>query len=253
MGKLKRVCILCLFCISIIGPLPAAEAQGWLSPFSGFSRTSLGAEAEVYAGGITGQSLGAAFDSATRGDYGVRFTFGFLKALNFSFGYMYSNQTRTLTTAVPSSLGLPSGVALVRAGNLNMVFGDGEIRLAKFGRTTWYVSPGVGFARNAARDMTFVTPLGSASAPIFAGTAVSFNLGTGVKIFPWKHVGFRIDARDFVSGGGTGSLSANLNLPPQVATLCTTGCTTFNPAPLFGTVPVQNNIVFTLGLIYKIK
>jgi hypothetical protein len=251
MGKL--VCTLCLFFISIIGPLLAAKAQGWLNPLSGFSRTSLGAEAEVYSGGITGESLGAAYDSATRGDYGVRFTFGFMKALNFSMGYMYSNQTRTLTTAVPANVGLPSGVAVMRAGNLNMVFGNGEISLAKFGRSTWYVSPGVGFSRYAARDMTFITPLGSASAPIFAGTAVSFNLGTGVKIFPWKHIGFRIDARDYASGGGTGSLSANLGLPPQIAALCTTGCTTINPAPLFGTVPVQNNIVFTLGLIYKIK
>jgi hypothetical protein len=224
-----------------------------LSPFSGFSRASFGAEAEVYSGGITGKSIGAAYDSATSGDYGVRFTFGFMKALNFSVGYMYSTQTRTLTTVVPANGGLPAGTALMRAGNLNMVFGDGEISLAKFGRSTWYLSPGVGFARNAARDMTFVTPLGSASAPIFAGTAVSFNLGTGVKIFPWKHIGFRLDARDYVSGGGTGSLSANLNLPPQVAALCTSGCTTFNPAPLFGMVPVQNNIVFTLGLIYKIK
>ncbi|MGD1102916.1 MAG: hypothetical protein ABSA59_12700 [Terriglobia bacterium] len=253
MGKLKLVCFLCLFCISVIGPLQAAEPPGWLNPLKGFSRTSLGAEVEVYSGGITGKSIGAAYDSATRGDGGVRFTFGFMKAFNFSMGYMYSNQTRTLTTAVPASGGLPSGTALMRAGNLNVVFGNGEIGLAKFGRSTWYLSPGMGFARNAGRNMTFVTPLGSASAPILPGTAVSFNLGTGVKIFPWKHVGFRIDARDYVSGGGTGSLSANLNLPPQLAALCTKGCTTFNPAPLFGMVPVQNNIVFTLGLIFKIK
>ncbi len=253
MGKLKLVCIPCLFCISIIAPLKAADPPEWLNPLKAFSRTSLGAEVEVYSGGITGKSIGAAYDSATRGDYGARFTFGFMKALNFSMGYMYSNQTRTLTTVVPASGGLPSGVALMRAGNLNTVFGNGEISLAKFGRSTWYLSPGVGFARNAARNMTFVTPLGSASAPILAGTAVSFNLGTGVKIFPWKHIGFHLDARDYVSGGGTGSLNANLNLPPQVSAQCMTGCTTFNPSPFFGTVPVQNNIVFTLGLIYKIK
>jgi hypothetical protein len=253
MSNRKVMCILCLFCISITAPLKAADPPDWLNPRKAFSRTPFGAELEIYSGGITGKSIGAAYDSVTKGDYGVRLTFGFMKAFNFSMGYMYSNQTRTLTAAVPASNGLPAGTALMQAGNLNLAYGNGEFSLARFGRSTWYLSPGVGVARNGARDMTFVTPLGSASGPILPGTAVSFNLGTGVKIFPTKHVGFRIDARDYVSGGGTGNLSASLSLPPQVAALCKTGCTTFNPAPLFGLIPVQNNIVFTLGLIFKIK
>jgi hypothetical protein len=173
-----------------------------------------------------------------------------MKGFNFSMGYLYSNQTRSLTEAIPASTGIPSGTEILRSGNLNMVFGNGEIQLLKIAKTTWYVSPGLGYARNAGRDMTFLTPVGVGSVPILPGGAVSFNLGTGLKIFPWKHLGFRLDARDYLSGGGTGNLAATL--PPQIAAVCAGGCMSFNPAPVLGSVPVQNNVVFTLGLIFKL-
>jgi hypothetical protein len=210
-----------------------------------FSPSSFTAEFEVYSGGITGDSIGAAYKSATRGDFGTRFTFGFMKGINFSLAYMYSNQTRSFSAVTPPTGTLPTGSALVHVGNLNMLFGSGEFNLIQTKRAKFYISPGVGFARNAGRNMTILTPLGKASAPVLAGRAVTFNLGAGVKIYPRKHIGFRIDVRDMVSQGGTGALN-----PDQDMTI--SGTTVTNPQQYFGNVPVQNNLVFTLGLIFRI-
>ncbi len=237
-------------------PCPAADPPIFLNPLKGFVRSPLSAEFEVYSGAITGKSIGAAFDSASKGDYGVRFTFGFLKALNFSLNYLYSNQTRSFTAATPPMLALPAGTALLRAANLNMFFGNGELNLFKVPKATFYLSPGVGFARNGARNLSLITPLGTVSSPILAGTAVTFNLGAGVKIFPVKHFGLRLDIRDHVSGGGTGSLNAALGVPivcPATNPACSTaGPNVVNPGQFFGPIPIQNNLTFTLGLIFKI-
>lgn len=226
-------------------PCFAADPPALINPFKGFVRSPFTAELEIYSGGITGDSIGAAYQSAMKGDYGVRFTFGFLKALNFNLNYLYSNQTRSFTAVTPPSGTLPTGSALMKAANLNMFFGNGELNLAKSDRATFYFSPGVGFVRNGARSMTFVTPLGSASAPIFPGTAVTFNLGAGVKIFPVKRVGLRLDVRHHLSGGGTGTLNPGQDLVVSGSTLA-------NPQQFFGKIPVQSNMIFTLGLIFKI-
>ncbi len=226
-------------------PARAADPPSLFNPLKGFVRSPFSAELEIYSGAITGKSIGAGFGSVTKGDYGVRFTFGFLKALNFNVNYLYSNQTRSFSAVTPPTGTLPSGTALLHAANLNMLFGNGEISFAKTRNSTFYFSPGVGFARNGSRSMTLVTPFGTASAPILAGTAVTFNLGAGVKIFPFKHLGFRIDLRDHVSGGGTGTLNPNQNLTIS-------GATVSNPQQFFGKIPINNNIVFTLGLIFKI-
>jgi hypothetical protein len=174
-----------------------------------------------------------------------------MRAINFSVDYMYSNQSRSFTAVAPGTGGLPSGTLLMRAKNLNMVFGSGEINLIHTDRAKFYISPGVGFVRNGARSMTFITPLGAASSPILPGSAVTFNLGTGVKIYPWKHLGFRFDVRDHVSGGGTGTLGADglcvaIYPPPPE-------CAVNNAQQYFGSIPVQNNLVFTLGLIFRIR
>jgi len=240
--------LLVLICAS--APCLAADPPIWFNPLKSFVRSPFSSELEIYTGGITGRSVGAAFDSATKGDLGIRYTFGFMRAFNFSVNYMYSNQTRSFTAVTPPVGTLPTGTALMRAANLNMFFGNGEMSLARFGRNTFYLSPGIGFVRNGGRSMTIMTPLGTATSPILPGTAVTFNLGAGVKLFPLKHFGFRIDARDFVSGGGTGNLNAS------------TGCAAIFPPPpacylssvqqYFGLIPVQNNMVFTVGLIFKI-
>ncbi len=244
---LTRLSLLSLF---LLGTLSASGARAAdppkpINPLKGLVRSPFSAELELYSGGITGDSIGHAYSSATRGDYGVRFTFGFLKALNFSMNYLYSNQSRSFTAVTPPMFTLPQGTALMRAANLNMVFGNGEWSLAKTRNASFYFSPGVGFVRNGARSMTIVTPLGTASSPILPGTAVTFNLGAGVKVYPTKHFGFRLDLRDHISGGGTGTLNPNQNL-------VISGATISNPQQFFGPIPIQNNLVFTLGLIFKI-
>jgi hypothetical protein len=226
-------------------PCLAADPVVPINPLKGFARSPFSSELEIYSGGISGKSAGAAFDSATKGDYGVRFTFGFMKALNFSLNYMYSNQTRSFTAVTPPIATLPSGTALMHAANLNMFFGNGEMSLLHVGRSTFYLSPGVGFVRTGARSMTIITPLGTASSPILPAGTVTFNLGAGIKVFPLKHFGLRFDVRDYVSGGGTGTLN-----PSQTLTI--SGVTFSNPAQFFGLIPVQNNIVFTVGLIFKL-
>lgn len=238
-----------LFSVLVVGslvviPSRAADPPQFMNPLRGFVRSPFTAEAEVYSGAITGDSIGAAFHSATRGDYGVRFTFGFLKALNFNLNYMYSNQSRTFTAVTPPTGTLPTGTALLRAANLNMFFGNGELNLVRGKNATFYLSPGVGLVRNGSRNLTLVTPLGAVSSGVFPGTAVTFNIGAGIKIFPVKRLGFRIDLRDHISGGGTGDLD-----PSQDLTI--SGTTVTNPQQYFGNIPVQNNLTFTVGLIFK--
>lgn len=215
-------------------------------------RSPFSVEFEVYAGGITGDSIGAAFHSATRGTYGGRFTVGVWKRLSLGLDYMYSNQSRTYEATTPAAGPLPSGFLLMRAKNLNVIAGNGEIAIVERPHAKFYISPGMGLARNGSRDMTFTTPLGTVSTPIPGGRAVTFNLGAGVKIYPWNHVGLRFDLRDYVSGGGTGNLSASggacvAMFPPPP------GCAVNNAQSFFGTIPVQNNFVATLGLIFRIR
>jgi hypothetical protein len=234
-------------------PSPAADPPSVVNPFKAFTRSPFTAELEVYSGGITGERIGAAYQSAGRGNYGARFTFGFLKGLNFSLNYMYSNQSRSFTALPPPSPLLPAGTLLMRANNLNMFFGNGEFNIVQTKRASFYLSPGVGFARNGSRSMTLVWRGGRASTPIFPGTSLTFNLGAGVKVYPFRHLGFRFDLRDYVSGGGTGSMEASdvryyvMVYPPPPGSIVR------NAAPYFGKIPVQNNVTFTVGLIFKIR
>lgn len=232
----------------LTAPLRAADPDPVpFNPLKGLFRVKLTAEAEVYTGGIAGQGLGAAYRSFGEGGYGLRFTFGFLKSLSFSANYMYSNQTHTLSEGVPAVGGLPGGTIILRSKNVNMVFGNGEINFIDRKHAVLYLSPGVGFVRNGSRNLTLISPLGSASVPAFSGTAVTFNLGAGVKIYPRKHLGVRFDLRDFVSGGGTGTLPGGacpVGIIPCQAPGAYTG--------YLGLVPVSNNLVFTVGLIFKL-
>ena len=246
-----------LVLIFVSAPCLAADPPIWFNPLKSFVRSPFSSELELYMGGITGKSIGAAFDSATKGDLGIRYTFGFMKAFNFSMNYMYSNQTRSFTAVTPPAGTLPTGTALMRAANLNMFFGNGEMGLAHFGRNTFYLSPGIGFVRSGGRSMSIVTPLGAVSSPILPGTSVSFNLGAGFKVFPVKHFGLRFDVRDFVSSGGTGNLNGSGASVCPAGLIPGGGCQQINSflsasQQFFGAIPVQNNLVFTVGLIFKI-
>jgi hypothetical protein len=229
-------------------PLRGAEPPT-LNPIKGLFRPAFGAEFEVYTGGITGQSVGSAFKTAAQGDYGFRFTVGVLKSLSFNVNYMYSPQTRTLTEALPPVGGLPTGTVVGRAANMNIVFGNGEFDFIHMKHAVLYISPGAGFTRNGSRNLSLITPVGESSFPLAAGTAATFNLGAGLKIYPRKHWGVRLDARDFVSGGGTG----NLNPKFSGGVLCTIQLPFCNNLGQFlGNMPVNNNVVFTVGLICKL-
>jgi len=237
----RRILLLCL----LIGSLLLADSASAAGPPEFFKRSPFTAELEVYSGGISGDSIGAAYQSATRGDYGVRFTFGFLKALNFNLDYMYSNQSRSFAAVSPETATLPHGSLVMRANNLNVFFGSGEFNLIQTEKAKFYISPGVGVARNGSRDLTLITPLGGASVPLVGGRAVTFNLGAGVKVYPRKRLGLRFDVRDHISQGGTGSLNPDLDLDIS-------GNTLPNPQQYFGRIPVQNNLVFTVGLIFRL-
>ena len=125
MSRLNFLLSLILLCLFASVPVCAAEPAAPISPLKMFKPSPFTAEFELYSGGITGDSIGAAYKSATRGDYGVRFSFGFLKGLNFNLDYMYSNQSRSFTAATPGTGPLPSGTLLMRSGNLNVAFGSG--------------------------------------------------------------------------------------------------------------------------------
>lgn len=140
----------------------------------------------------------------------------------------------------------------MRVDNLNVLFGSTDFKLGGSERTRFYLSPGVGVARNGSRSMTFISPTGSFSGPIAAGTAVTFNLGAGIKFSPARRVGLRFDLRDYVSGGGTGNLNftdrvciAIFPPPPE--------CSLIKAEQFFKKIPVQNNIVFSFGLIFRLR
>ena len=168
-----------------------------------------------------------------------------IEALNFNLDYMYSNQSRSFTAVSPETATLPQGRLMMRAKNLNVFFGSGEFNLIQTEKAKFYISPGVGVARNGSRDLTLVTPLGAAVVPLVGGRAVTFNLGAGVKVYPHKRLGLRFDVRDHISQGGTGSLNPDLDLNIS-------GNSLPNPAQYFGRIPVQNNLVFTVGLIFRL-
>jgi hypothetical protein len=233
-------------------PCRAADPPSWINPLKNFTRSPFSAEVELYTGGISGKSVGAAFDSATRGDYGIRFTMGFIKALNISMNYMYSNQSRSFVAVTPPVTGVPKGTLLMSAKNLNVFTGNGELNLLRTKRATFYLSPGVGLARNGARNMMLLTPIGAISSPIGGGRAVTFNLGAGAKVFPTKHLGFRFDVRDYLSGGGTGNLNGQNAVCLNTSFACQGGAVLAGAQQYFGPIPVQNNFVVTIGLIFKL-
>jgi len=226
----------------ILGGLGMTPCRALPPPDGGGS--PLSAEAEIYAGGITGDSVGAAFRSITSADYGARLSFGLLRAFGFSLDYTFSNQTRSFSAATPQIGSLPSGSAIMRTGNLNMFSGNADFYLAQNQSVKFYISPGVGFAQTAGRNLTVVTPLGAASAPILAGRTVTFNMGAGLKVYPTKHFGLRFDVRDYVWPARSDTLNPSEDL-------VIAGTTVSNPQQYFGRIPVQNNLVFTVGLIFR--
>ncbi|PYV08075.1 MAG: hypothetical protein DMG23_14470 [Acidobacteria bacterium] len=218
-------------------PLSAADPAAW-NPAKALVRTAFDADLELYSGGIAGQNLGAAYRSINRGNYGARLNFGFFKVLSFSVGYLYSNQVRTLTTT------LPQGTAELRSLNLNSFYGNADFNLIRLPRATFYLSPGVGLTRYAARSFDWITSTSTTSYPIAGTSAPTANLGMGVKITAWRRWGLSFDARDFLSTGG--------ELPQAAGTGGTCPGPSANCIAGFFKVPPQNSLVVSLGLVIKL-
>jgi hypothetical protein len=230
---LSRVTVTALLCLVGLGASSRLAAQG------GLVGRAFNADLEFYSGGISGQTLGTAYRSIGRGDYGARFNFGILKALTFSVGYLYSNQIRTLTTPTFQ------GAAQLRSVNLNSFYGNGDFNLIRLPRATFYLSPGAGISRYAGRSFNWITSTSgsSTSYPIEGTTAPTANLGMGVKVMASKRVGLSLDARDFLSRGGSLPQASGTGPCPGPTPNCISG--------LFK-VPAQNSLIFTLGLVFKL-
>ncbi|MEE8256776.1 MAG: hypothetical protein V3R60_02700 [Acidobacteriota bacterium] len=199
----------------------------------------LRAEIEVYSGGLMSDNVGAAFNSIGKGAYGARLGLGFSRFLNFDVNYAFSDQKSLLVADTGS------GLAAVRTGNWHFGAVNASFNLVQRRRVTFYISPGVGFTRTGGRNISVVELAGADSVRLPTYTLPSFNLGMGFKIFPWKRIGFRIDARDILTPGGIGDLN-----PQDVLNI---GGTPLNdPAQFFGQIPVRNQIQFNVGLIFRL-
>ena len=199
----------------------------------------LRAEIEVYSGGLMSDNVGAAFNSIGKGAYGARFGLCFTRFLNFDLNYAFSDQKSLLVADTGT------GLAAVRTGNWHFGAVNSSFHLVQCKRVTFYISPGVGFTRTGGRDISVVELAGADSARLPAYTLPSFNLAMGFKIYPWKHIGFRIDARDILTFSGPGNLN-----PEDVLNIG--GTPRSDPGQFFGQLPYRNQIQFNLGLIFRL-
>jgi hypothetical protein len=232
-ASLSRITVTALVCLLGLGASSPLAAQGGLVP------TPFNADLEFYSGGISGQTLGTAYRSIGGRHYGARFNIGILKVLNFSVGYLYSDQVRTLTASTSQ------GAAQLRSATLNSLYANTDFNLLHLPHATLYLSPGAGITRYARRRFDWITSMsgGSTSFPVQATTAPAVNLGMGMKIMASKHLGFSLDARDFLSGGGSVPQASGTTPCPGPTPNCLSG--------LFNVVP-QNSLVFSLGLVFKV-
>jgi len=133
----------------------------------------------------------------------------------------------------------------LRSVNLNSFYGNGDFNLFRLPRATFYLSPGVGISSYAGRTFHWISIAdgSSTSYPVQGTTAPTANLGMGVKVMASKRVGLSLDARDFLSRGGS--------LPQASGTAPCPGPTPNCISGLFK-VPAQNSLVFSLGLVFKV-
>jgi len=244
----------CVVAVLVGGSAHAADPPRW-------ERVPFTAELEFSAGGITGQDTkmgiidppglriitSAQSKSATQGAYGARLTIGFWKNLGFSGNYLYSNQRRTTIELSRPTHDLGQGILTLRAQNLHMFYGTADITLARSKNANFYVSPGFGLVRNGARTVSLVTALGSISSPGRGSNALGFNAGAGVRVNPEGPVGLRLEARYHIAGGGKGRIGTGFCpavYPPPASCLVTAGP---------GYIPIQRNLVFTVGLTFRLR
>jgi hypothetical protein len=184
---------------------------------------------------ITGDRVGAAFQSNAAGVIGGGVVFPVANRVDLRTAYLLSPQNRRFV-AFPGSPQVPSSI-VVTASSLHLLVGTVDIALRKWEKGKLYISPGGGWARNAARQLLIsgsggTTPVGNA--PV--GT-----IGLGYWASASDRLGVRLEVRHLVSAGGTGNISLYL---PAVVGL---------GQPSLAKMPVQNNVVFTGSFTFRLR
>ena len=208
------------------------------SAFAG-EGSPLGAELEIYSGGLVGDSVGSTLSSTTKGNYGARFSVSFTKFLAWEMNYGFSDQSSTLVSPLDPT-------ASITSNNWNNGSTGMSINLFSRRRAKVYLSPGVGFVSTGARQFSIedaINGVGTASLPI--DTGLSFNMGGGVKIYPTKRVGFRLHVSDIITRDVQGAFDAG-----QLLDL--SNGTQVEPAEFFELVPGRKQMSFTIGLLIRL-
>jgi hypothetical protein len=195
---------------------------------------------ELTGGMITGDRVGASFESNTGGFVGGGLVFPVAQRLDLRAHYLYSNQDRRFV-AFPGNGGSPGSVT-VTASNLHLIMGTADVALRDWAKGKLYVSPGGGIVRNAAREVRLVDPSGASSGPNGAGNAPFASLGIGYMAWASERLGVRVEIRDVVAAGGTGPIDIQFASQPSSF-----------PAPALAKMPVQNNVAFTLSLAFRLR
>jgi hypothetical protein len=186
---------------------------------------------EITGGMLTGDRVGAAFESKTGALVGGGLVFPVAKRLDLRAQYLYSNQDRRFVAFPGDPPQIPPSIQL-HANNLHVVMGTADIALRSWEKGKMYVSPGAGWIRNAARRV--------GTSPNSSGDAPFGSLGIGYWAEISERLGVRLEVRDYVSGGGTGSI--------DVFFLEQTW-----PTPTLAKMPVQNNVAFTVSFTFRLR
>jgi hypothetical protein len=185
---------------------------------------------EMTGGVLTGERVGASFESKTGGLVGGGFVFPVAKRLDLRAQYLFSNQDRRFV-AFPGSPELPGSITLT-ASSLHVMMGTADVALRNWETGKLYFSPGAGWIRNASRRV--------GTSPNSPGDAPFGSLGIGYWAEVSERFGVRLEVRDYVSGGGTGPI--DLFFPEQTW-----------PTPTLAKMPVQNNVAFTVSFTFRLR
>lgn len=197
---------------------------------------------EITGGMITGDRVGASFESRAAGLVGGGFAFPVVKRLDLRAQYLFSNQDRRFLV-FPGSPDLPGSIVLT-ASSLHIMLGAADVALRNWGRGKLYLSPGGGWVRNSSRELVISDASGSSSGANPAGNAPFASLGIGYWARVSDSLGIRLELRHFVSGGGTGQISLAHVLSPSVIGAV---------QPTLGKMPVQNNVAFTISFTFRLR
>lgn len=167
---LGRKLIVILFLIVCTGSIASAQSKYEIAPFFGGK----------YGGRILFNSTSVAYDKIkSSGDYGV--LFGYSLWDNFQTEFMWNRQPTTLIQH-------NSDGSITTAGNTNM-------DMYHFGILYEFRSPEARIKPFFGAGLGWTHFSNSNALRIGFSNRYSYNLGGGVKYFPARHFGFRLDIR----------------------------------------------------------